>query len=105
MAIRRRPDAVEDLDEIAAQLQRLAGAELAERFVNAAVDSFSELEAAPLSGGLLFYSDNPRLKDLRHRHVAGFRKYVIIYRPIDGGIEVVRVVSGRRNIAALFGTG
>jgi hypothetical protein len=52
-----------------------------------------------------FYSYNPRLKDLRHRHVAGFRKYVIIYRPIDGGIEVVRVVSGRRNIAALFGTG
>jgi toxin ParE1/3/4 len=28
--------------------------------------------------------------------------YVIFYRPIDGGIEVVRVVHGSRNMRSLF---
>jgi len=29
-------------------------------------------------------------------------KYIILYRPIDNGIEVVRVVSGYRNLETLF---
>ena len=29
--------------------------------------------------------------------------YVIIYRPLENGIEVVRVLSGYRDIEALFG--
>jgi toxin ParE1/3/4 len=28
--------------------------------------------------------------------------YLIIYRPIEGGIEIVRVLHGRRDIGALF---
>jgi toxin ParE1/3/4 len=28
--------------------------------------------------------------------------YVIYYRPIDGGIEVLRVIHGSRNITSLF---
>jgi toxin ParE1/3/4 len=28
--------------------------------------------------------------------------YLIIYRPIEGGIEIVRVLHGRRDINALF---
>jgi toxin ParE1/3/4 len=28
--------------------------------------------------------------------------YVVFYRPIENGIEVVRVLHGRRDIAALF---
>ena len=31
-----------------------------------------------------------------------FRKYVILYRPLDDGIEVIRVVHGSRDIAGLF---
>ncbi len=31
-----------------------------------------------------------------------YRGYLIFYRPIQGGIEVARVVQGRRNIASLF---
>ena len=31
------------------------------------------------------------------------RGYVFLYRPIDDGIEVVRIVHGARNIDALFG--
>jgi toxin ParE1/3/4 len=29
-------------------------------------------------------------------------KYVIFYRPTDGGIEVARVIYGRRNFPSLF---
>jgi toxin ParE1/3/4 len=31
-------------------------------------------------------------------------RYLILYRPIDGGIEVVRVLHGARNLPALFGS-
>lgn len=29
-------------------------------------------------------------------------KYIIFYRPVESGIEVIRVVSGYRNLEALF---
>lgn len=32
-----------------------------------------------------------------------FRKYLIFYRPIEGGIQVVRFLSGYREIESLFG--
>lgn len=53
-------------------------------------------------------ADNPRLgvarDDLRPglRHFAHVR-YLIYYRPIRGGIEVIRVVHGARRQDALFG--
>ena len=38
-------------------------------------------------------------QDLRSLAVGN---YIIFYRPIEGAIEIVRVLHGRRNIAALF---
>jgi toxin ParE1/3/4 len=36
--------------------------------------------------------------------VTEFKKYMIFYRPIEGGIEVLRVIHGARNIQNLLGT-
>jgi toxin ParE1/3/4 len=39
------------------------------------------------------------LQDLRSLVVGN---YIIFYRPVEGGIEVVRVLHGRRDLGALF---
>ena len=31
-----------------------------------------------------------------------FEAYVIFYRPLDNGVEIVRVIHGSRNIESLF---
>jgi len=41
---------------------------------------------------------NPRLSGLRQWRVKGFESYLIFYRPIPEGIEVLRVLHGARDI-------
>jgi toxin ParE1/3/4 len=43
-----------------------------------------------------------RLLVLRAWQVRGFENYVVFYRPIQNGIEVVRVLHAARDIAAIF---
>jgi toxin ParE1/3/4 len=51
----------------------------------------------------------PEMGERREDLAPGLRffsvgRYVILYRPIDEGIQLVRVLSGARDIAALFET-
>jgi hypothetical protein len=44
-----------------------------------------------------------RPKQARHSgHVSGFEKMLVLYRPSPHGVEILRVVHGSRNIAALL---
>jgi toxin ParE1/3/4 len=53
-----------------------------------------------LAGNPLLGEGCPELgEDIRHFTV---RPYVIIYRPLDDGIELVRVLHGARDIPAIF---
>lgn len=45
---------------------------------------------------------NPRLKGIRMRPIPGFAKVLIFYRPLDRGIEIIRVLHGARDIRATF---
>ena len=53
-------------------------------------------------------ADAPEMGEKRDELAPGLRqftvrpRYVIFYRPIEGGIELVRVVGGGRDIDALF---
>jgi toxin ParE1/3/4 len=40
------------------------------------------------------------LAGIRSWHVNGFRDFLIVYKPVDGGIEVWGVMYGSRNIGA-----
>jgi toxin ParE1/3/4 len=57
--------------------------------------------------GTSYDPDHPALTELRFLPIARFKKYLVFYRPIPGGIEVVRVLHGARDIhgilAAEFG--
>jgi toxin ParE1/3/4 len=75
---------------------------MAARFRSAVYDALIRLAEMPGLGSPREYG-NPELAGLRMWHVPGFRNHLIFYRPIEGGIEVIRALHGARDLAAIFG--
>jgi toxin ParE1/3/4 len=73
----------------------------AHRFRLAAKATFEALAMTP-GMGAPYEVTNPRLHGLRCSRVGRFRNYLIFYRPITGGIEVIRVLHAARNIRAIL---
>ncbi len=97
----RHPMAYHDLDEIAALLQERSGPDLALQFLESAERIFDQLAKMP-GIGTRYKAENPRLTGLRCASITGFKRYLIFYRPLDPGIEVLRVLHGARNIQSLL---
>jgi toxin ParE1/3/4 len=96
-----RPKADEDLDRQAFHYASEGGLEVGHRFLVAAHEAFSLLATQPQMGW------RPKLKHsslagLRMFRVAGFERLLVLYRPVEGGIEVLRVVHGSQNLRALL---
>lgn len=86
--------AAEDIEEINNRISSY-NLEAANRILRSLTQKFERLASFPNMGR--------RRDDL----VVGLRSfpvedYLILYRPIEGGIEVARVVSGYRDLEALF---
>jgi len=101
VSIVRRPSALEDLVDLAAHIA-LDNIEAAGRFIRAAEEAFHDLDRMPFMGSPREYRD-PGISGIRMWPIKGFRKHLIFYRPIEDGIEIVRVIHSSRDIAALFG--
>jgi plasmid stabilization system protein ParE len=71
----------------------------ADRFIDAVQSALNKLTQFPEAGSLKQFRD-ARLRGVRTWRVPGFKKYLIIYRPIDIGIEVLAVLHGSRNLRA-----
>ena len=96
-----RPKARQDLRDQAFYYATEADEELGHRFLVAAHDTFALLATQPEMGW------NPKLRHpdvrgLRLFRVTGFDRILILYRPLEDGIEVLRVVHGSRNVQRLF---
>jgi toxin ParE1/3/4 len=74
----------------------------ATRVVEAAYETFKPLAANSGLGRLRKFRD-PRLKGVRSWLVSGFDNYLIFYRAVPKGIEVLHVYHGARDIEVLFG--
>ena len=53
------------------------------------------------------YAENPRLGQRMEKlgaecRIFRFKRWVVVYRPTSGGIEVLRIVDGARDYARLF---
>jgi toxin ParE1/3/4 len=91
---------------------RLAVADLDEIYDYIAVQNHSPAAADrfmdELDRKLTLYASQPRMGEARADlgegvRVFSFRKsYVVIYRPIDDGIDVLRVFHGARDYPSLF---
>lgn len=95
------PLADRDLDEKAEYIARNRPV-TARRFYDAADRAFERLANTPGLGGP-WESTNPNLAGLRVWPIPRFKNYLIFYRPIPDGIEVVRVLHGAQDIESILG--
>jgi toxin ParE1/3/4 len=99
--ILRRPAANQDLTGIFRHYAREVGLRVADRFFAAAEATFTRLAHMP-GMGTRYAPDEPLFADLRYFPVSRFRNYLVFYRPIPGGIEVLRVLHGARDIHGIL---
>jgi toxin ParE1/3/4 len=97
----KRPQALRDLDEAAASIQGQSGPQRAIRFLRAADSTCAQLAGMP-GMGTRYEPQEPLYADLRDFPITRHRKYLVFYRPIPGGIEVLRVLHGARDIAGIL---
>lgn len=72
----------------------------ATRFIELARETFVALAREPGSGRLWKFR-NPRLQEVRSRHISGLDNYLVFYHPVPGGIKVLHVYHGARDIEML----
>jgi len=92
--------AISDLNEQATFIQR-ESPNAAIRFLAATEATFQRLAAMPELGRRQEFERN-ELADLRVWQVQGFENFLIFYRPVERGIEVLRVLHAARDVAAVF---
>jgi toxin ParE1/3/4 len=83
-------------------LAESASLEIADRFLESANRTFEGLAQMPEIGPSREFR-NPRFANVRLWRVKDFEKYLIFYRPLEGDVEILRVIHGARNLAGLFG--
>lgn len=100
-SIHRRRAARQDLVEIFRYFAREAGLRIAERFFAQAEATFARLANLP-GLGTRYDHHHPALAELRFFPVSRFPNYIVFYRAAADGIEIVRVLHGARDIAAIL---
>lgn len=98
--VKRTPKAKQDLLEHVLYLARI-NPELAERFIEASEVAFEKLAQMPMKGQRQEFKSS-ELAEARRWFIPGFDKYLIFYRPIKGGVEILRVLHGMQNIDAIL---
>lgn len=87
------------MDDQALYLAQRGTVELGHRFLLAAHETFNLLAANPGIGWpLRFHSAD--LKSVRVFPIEKFKRMLVLYCPAAGGIEVLRVIHGSRNVIA-----
>ncbi|MEX0643156.1 MAG: type II toxin-antitoxin system RelE/ParE family toxin [Pirellulales bacterium] len=96
----RKPEVRRDLVELAEYISK-DNLDAAARFLDAVEKTFEFLAANSESGQLCNF-DDPECADLRVWPVEQFRNYLVFYQPISSGVDIVRVLHGARDFAAIF---
>jgi toxin ParE1/3/4 len=87
--------AIQDIEEIVDYIAQQSGLEQSENFLSKLESKFSKLVTFPLIG-------RKRDEILTNIRTIPLDNYVILYLPIGGDIEILRIVSGYRNLSTLF---
>jgi toxin ParE1/3/4 len=97
------PAADRDLDEQAEYYLGRNSPETAARWYDQTAATFEFL--AKQSGiGTVRKTRKRELAGVRVWPVDGFERHIVFYRPIEGGIEVLRVIHGARDIDRVLGS-
>jgi toxin ParE1/3/4 len=96
----KTPRARQDLIDLATYLYAVdPTSDASERLLTASENAFTRLAEMPYLG-IIYPSDFGRQANIRRWPVPGFRSYLIFYRPIETGVEIIRVLHGARDISA-----
>lgn len=95
-AVQKHEVVKRSLDEIADYLAREASLRVALRFLEHAEETFDRLLQSPGLGHLQEFR-SLSLGDVLAWHVHGFRKWLVYYRQIEDGIEVLDVMHGAQD--------
>lgn len=98
--VRRNPRVKRDILDLARYIAR-DNLDAGLKFFDAVEQTLLKLAEMPGMGALRGF-ENPKFSDVRSWSVDGFRNYLIFYRKTPGGIEVIRVIHGARDIDAEF---
>jgi toxin ParE1/3/4 len=91
------PEARDDLREIATYIAvQDARPETAEKMIDAILDKCDLIATQPFMG-------TPRPDLGEGYRLSPIKRWVIVFRPTDEGIEVMRIVDGARDFKKLFG--
>lgn len=96
----KRPVAKRDLIEQADFIAQ-DNLEAALRFLAAAEKTFAQLARLPNIGKSRKVKSRVSA-NVRQFPITGFEKYLVFYRPIKGGIEILRVLHGARDLNRIF---
>ena len=96
-----RPKARQELEDIACYIgkHRPSGAR---RFLTAAQKIYQMLAVMPAMGSL-WEPEDPHFAGVRFFAIPRYPKYVIFYRPLADGVEILHILHGARDLGALFG--
>lgn len=99
--IKTRSSADQDMEREAINIADYAGVEAGLRFFEACDRAFLLLASQPGMGVAKDFG-NPIFAGMRMWRLKGFEEYLVFYLPIQGGIEVMRVVNGSRDLPIVF---
>ena len=99
--VTRKPEVKRDLRGIANHIAQ-DSVDAALRFLRAAENSFKFLSRNPEIGAFCQFA-NPETWGMRVWRVKRFENYLIFYRPIHKGVDIVRVIYGGMDLEAIFG--
>jgi toxin ParE1/3/4 len=99
--INKRGPAKLDLVEIFYHYASTATLRIARRFLAQAEATFERLGRMP-GMGTRYEPEEPLYADLRYFPVFRFSLYLVFYRSVPGGIEVLRVLHGARDIHSIL---
>jgi toxin ParE1/3/4 len=101
--IRRHRNVRRDLADIFVYLGRTRVSS-AHRFLREAEATFQRLARSP-GIGARYEPDDPLFEGVRFFPISRFKKYLIFYRSLESGIEILRVLHGARDIQGLLAEG
>jgi len=100
-AIKKLPPARRDLVDIFRHYTVSASHSVARRFLVQAEATFLRLAKMP-GIGTRYNPDEPLYADLRDFPISRFPKYIVFYRPMEAGVELIRVLHGARDLDGLL---
>ena len=98
----RSPAAIGDIVEVADYIAQTTSLAAADRFIAATDKTLRATRRDARRGHSRYEPDDPAYAEMRYFPISRFRNYLVFYRPMLEDIEVVRVLHGARDIAAIF---